>query len=100
MTDVVIRPITQDDDFDAQMDLSQRAFGIYSPQQKASWLHVARLRAGQGMFLGAFVDGAPAGAAMLHDMRQYWVGRPVKMGGVASVKVAPEHRGGASAVRS
>jgi predicted acetyltransferase len=45
------------------------------------------------MFLGAFVNGAPAGAAMLHDMRQYWVGRPVKMGGVASVKVAPEHRG-------
>jgi predicted acetyltransferase len=93
VTDVVIRPITQDDDFDAQMDLSQRAFGIYSPQQKASWLHVARLRAAQGMFLGAFVNGAPAGAAMLHDMRQYWVGRPVKMGGVASVKVAPEHRG-------
>ena len=62
VTDVVIRPITQDDDFDAQMDLSQRAFGIYSPQQKASWLRVARLRAGQGMFLGAFVNGAPAGA--------------------------------------
>src|ERR1700722_9431798 len=75
------------------MDLSQRAFGIYSPQQKTSWLHVARLRAAQGMFLGAFVNGAPAGAAMLHDMRQYWVGRPVKMAGVASVKVAPEHRG-------
>src|ERR1700756_3040081 len=26
-------------------------------------------------------------------MRQYWLGRPVKMAGVASVKVAPEHRG-------
>ncbi|MGH3251623.1 MAG: GNAT family N-acetyltransferase [Trebonia sp.] len=93
MTDVVIRPITADDDFDAQLDLGQRAFGIYSAQQKASWLYVARLRAGQGLFLGAFVDGAPAGAAMLHDMWQYWLGHPVGCAGVASVKVAPEHRG-------
>jgi predicted acetyltransferase len=93
VTDVVIRPITPDDDFDAQLDLSQRAFGIYSEHQAASWLHVARLRAGQGLFLGAFTGGAPAGAAMLHDMRQYWLGQPVRMGGVASVKVAPEHRG-------
>jgi predicted acetyltransferase len=93
VTDVVIRPITADDDFDAQLDLSQRAFGIYSERQKASWLHVARLRASQGLFLGTFVDGVPAGAAMLHDMRQYWLGKPVRVAGVASVKVAPEHRG-------
>jgi predicted acetyltransferase len=90
---VEIRPIGLDDDFAAQLDLSQRAFGIYTEQQKASSLHVTRLRAGQELLLGAFVDGAPAGAAMLHDMRQYWLGRPVRMGGVASVKVAPEHRG-------
>jgi predicted acetyltransferase len=93
VTDVVIRPITLDDDYDAQLDLSQRAFGVYTGQQAASWRHVARLRAAQGLFLGAFVDGVPAGAAMLHDMRQYWLGQPVPMAGVASVKVAPEHRG-------
>ena len=93
MTDVVIRPITPDDDFDAQLDLGQRAFGSYTEQQKVSWLYVARLRAAQGLFLGVFVDGAPAGAAMVHDMRQYWLGRPVPMAGIAAVKVAPEHRG-------
>lgn len=93
MTDVEIRPITPEDDFDAQVDLGQRAFGIYTEQQKASWLHVARLRAAQGLFLGAFVGGVPAGAAMMHDMRQYWLGLPVAMAGIASVKVAPEHRG-------
>lgn len=93
MSDVEIRPITVDDDFEAQLDLGQRAFGIYSEQQKTSWLHVARLRAAQGLFLGAFLGGVPAGAAMVHDMRQYWLGRPVSCGGVASVKVAPEHRG-------
>jgi predicted acetyltransferase len=90
---VEIRPISPDDDFDAQVDLAQRAFGIYSAQQEASWRRVARLRAGQGLFLGAFADGVPAGAAMVHDMRQYWAGRPVAMAGIASVKVAPEHRG-------
>jgi predicted N-acetyltransferase YhbS len=93
VTDVEIRPITPDDDFGAQLDLGQRAFGVHSAQQAQSWLHVARLRAGEGMFLGAFAGGVPAGAAMLHDMRQYWLGSPVRCAGVASVKVAPEHRG-------
>jgi predicted acetyltransferase len=30
---------------------------------------------------------------MLHDMRQFWLGRQVRCAGVASVKVSPEHRG-------
>jgi predicted acetyltransferase len=93
VTDVVIRPVTPEDDFEAQVDLGQRAFGLYSPAQKASWLYAARLRASQGLFLGAFTGGQPAGAAMIHDMRQWWAGRAVPCAGVASVKVAPEHRG-------
>jgi predicted acetyltransferase len=93
VTDLVIRPITPDDDFDAQLDLGQRAFGIFSPRQAVSWLHMARLRAAQGLFLGVFADGVPAGAAMVHDMRQYWLGRSVPLAGIAAVKVAPEHRG-------
>ena len=93
MTDVVIRPITPEDDFEAQVDLGQRAFGLYSPAQKAAWLYAARLRASQGLFLGAFSGGWPAGAAMIHDMRQWWAGRAVPCAGVASVKVAPEYRG-------
>ena len=93
MPDVVIRPVTPEDDFDAQLDLGQRAFGIYSPAQKASWLYAARLRAPQGMFLGAFAGQQPAGAAIFHDLRQWWAGRAVPCAGVASVKVAPEYRG-------
>jgi predicted acetyltransferase len=92
--DVVIRPITGDDDMEAQLDLGQRAFGVYSAGQRAGWSYVAGLRAGQGLFLGAFVGGVPAGAAMIHDMRQWWLGRAVPCAGVASVKVAPEYRGG------
>ena len=93
MTDVEIRPITLDDDFEAQLDLGQRAFGVYPAPQRASWLHAATQRAGQGLFLGAFAGAAPVGAAMVHDMRQYWLGSPVGCAGVAAVKVAPEHRG-------
>jgi predicted acetyltransferase len=91
--DVVIRPVTPEDDLDAQVDLGQRAFGIYSPAQKASWLYAARLRARQGMFLGAFAGQQPAGAAIFHDLRQWWASRAVPCAGVASVKVAPEYRG-------
>jgi len=90
---IEFRPVTPEDDFEAQVDLGQRAFGLYSAAQKASWLYAARLRAGQGMFLGAFAGGQPAGAALFHDMRQWWAGRAVPCAGVASVKVAPEYRG-------
>jgi predicted acetyltransferase len=93
VTDVVIRSITVDDDMDAQVDLAERAFGVYSAGQRASWTYLAGLRARQGLFLGAFDDGRAAGAAMIHDHRQWWVGRAVPCAGIASVKVAPEHRG-------
>ena len=94
MDDVVIRPLTVDDDMEAQLDLGQRAFGSYSAGQRAGWSYVAGLRAGQGLFIGAFVGGVPAGAAMIHDLRQWWLGRAIPCAGVASVKVAPEYRGG------
>jgi predicted acetyltransferase len=93
VTDVEIRPLTLDDDFDAQLDLGQRAFGVVPAQHRASWLHAARRRAEQGRVLGAFAGGVPVGTALWHDMRQYWLGRPVACAGVAGVKVAPECRG-------
>jgi predicted acetyltransferase len=93
VTDVVIRAITADDDMDAQVDLAEHAFGVYSAGQRASWTYVAGLRARQGLFLGAFADERPAGAAMIHDLRQWWVGSAVPCAGIASVKVAPELRG-------
>jgi predicted acetyltransferase len=93
VTDVVIRAITVDDDVDAQVELAEHAFGVYSAGQRASWSYVAGVRARQGLFLGAFAEGRPAGAAMIHDQRQWWLGREVPCAGIASVKVAPELRG-------
>jgi predicted acetyltransferase len=78
---------------DAQLELGEHAFGVYTAGQRVSWRYVAGVRARQGLFLGAFADGRPAGAAMIHDLRQWWVGREVPCAGIASVKVAPELRG-------
>ncbi len=93
MTDLEIRPLTPDDDLDAQIDLGERAFGPLSVAGRASRMDLTRLRVSQGLVLGAFLTGRPVGAATVHDMRQWWHGRAVPSAGVASVKVAPEHRG-------
>jgi predicted acetyltransferase len=93
VTELEIRPLTADDDLDAQVDLGQRAFGPMPAAERAGWTDLARLRISQGMVLGAFLAGRPVGAATVHDMRQWWHGRAVPCAGVASVKVAPEHRG-------
>ena len=93
MSDVQIRPLGPDDDMDAQLDLGERAFGPMTAARRASWAVGAAISVRQGTFLGAFIDGRPAGAALWHDMRQWWHGRAVSCAGVASVKVAPEYRG-------
>ena len=69
------------------------ASGVYPLAQRESWSHLASLRIGQGMFLGAFVAGQPVGAGLVHDMRQWWHGRAAGCAGVGGVKVAPELRG-------
>src|SRR6516164_5671298 len=91
--DLVIRPLRPGDDPDAQLDLSERAFGPGSGADRDRRLRsLSRLVAG-GRYLGAFAGGRPAAAAAIQDMRQWWRGRPVPMAGVSSVTVAPEYRG-------
>jgi predicted acetyltransferase len=87
---LAIRPLTPGLDWDEYADLTMRAFGPEDP---------ARVRArtepavADGRCVGAFDGGALIGAALFHDMRQWWHGRAVPSAGVAGVKVAPEHRG-------
>src|SRR5580704_1416756 len=93
LADLEIRLLRPGDDPDAQLDLSERAFGSGSGADRDRRVRsLSRLVAG-GRYLGAFVGGAPAAAAAFQDMRQWWRGRPVPMAGVSSVKVAPEYRG-------
>jgi predicted acetyltransferase len=88
--DLIIRPLTPDLDWDSYLDLTARSFG---PADEA------RVRANigpivaDGRCLGAFEGNRMAGAALFHDMRQWWHGRAVPMAGVAGVKIAPEDRG-------
>ena len=91
--DLEIRLLRPGDDPDAQLDLSERAFGPGSGADRDRRVRsLSRLIAG-GRYLGAFVGSNPAAAAAFQDMRQWWRGRPVPMAGVSSVKVAPEYRG-------
>lgn len=86
-----IRPFDLDDDLDAVFDLRTRAFGPYPDRER--WLSLmrkaVRARTAMGVFDGARV--VASGRYIRFD--QWWHGRPVPMGGVAGVYVAPEDRG-------
>ena len=88
-----IRPLSLNDDLDAQRQLSEQAFGVMSAGERESWRRGTETRIAAGRFLGAFLGGRPVGSACWHDMRQWWAGREVPMAGIASVKIAPDARG-------
>ena len=94
-----IREVAPGDDLDALFDLSRRAFGPPPPGPPEPAVHLAARRAQldaaihERRILGAFQDGQLVASARYHDMRQWWYGRSMPMAGVASVMVAPEHRG-------
>jgi predicted acetyltransferase len=90
---VLIRAVRPDDDLDAQLDLAERSFGPSGPAGRDRRRRALEDPVAAGRSLGAFDGGRPAGAAMFHDMRQWWCGRAVPMAGVAAVMVAPEDRG-------
>ena len=81
------------DDIDAQLDLSERAFGAVGAAERDRWREAVAGIIAARRCLGAFIGDRLAGGAMFHDMRQWWCGRPVPMAGVSSVRVAPEDRG-------
>ncbi|MCW2935821.1 MAG: GCN5-related N-acetyltransferase [Actinomycetia bacterium] len=88
-----IRPLSLNDDLDAQLDLQERAFGVISPANREARRRGTEMRIAAGRWLGAFLDGRPVGAASWHDMHQWWAGRAMPMAGVAGVTVAPDARG-------
>ncbi|HEX5299183.1 MAG TPA: GNAT family N-acetyltransferase [Streptosporangiaceae bacterium] len=91
--DLEIRPLTPDDDPEAQLDLAERAFGTIPADQRERRLRSLPGHMASGRNLGAFAGRQAAASATFHDMRQWWHGRQVPMAGVAGVMVAPEYRG-------
>ena len=88
-----IRELGPDDDPDALLDLSVRAFGPIPRPDRPRWQETAGAAIGARQYLGAFDGGRLLAAARYHDMIQWWHGQPVPMAGVANVMVAPEERG-------
>ncbi|WP_433188198.1 GNAT family N-acetyltransferase [Actinoallomurus sp. CA-150999] len=78
------------EDLDAAYDLRVRAFG---PGDQAGWLRHCRLAVRRGEVLGVYDGDRLVASGRYHRFEQWWHGRAVPMGGVASVYVAPEERG-------
>jgi len=86
---VIIRPLSPGFDWGEYADLTVRSFG---PMDETRVQPGIEPIVAAGRCLGAFDGDRLVGAALYHDMRQWWHGRPVRMAGVAGVKIAPEYR--------
>ncbi|MFC4053208.1 enhanced intracellular survival protein Eis [Actinomadura syzygii] len=84
-----IRP----DEIDSVRDIRARAFG---PVPDDLWARRAEMfapSAEAGRQFAGFDGGEVVATGALYAMTQWWHGRPVSMGGVSSITVAPERRG-------
>jgi predicted acetyltransferase len=88
-----IRPLSEADDIDAELDLRRRAFGPISAAARQDWVAAVQASIRAGTLIGVFEDKRLVASARYHPMRQWWRGRSMPMAGVAGVKVAPEYRG-------
>ena len=88
-----IRQLGPRDDLEAEVDLTRGSFGPVDDVTRAERLADARAAATGGRYYAAFDGPRPVGVATLHDMRQWWHGRSLRMAGVGGVKVEPEQRG-------
>src|SRR5215469_10353001 len=93
LSGVDVRQLRPDDDVEAELDLTRRAFGPISPARRAARVATIQQTIENGAIIGAFDGGRLVGSARYHIMRQWWHGRQLPMAGVAGVKVAPEERG-------
>ncbi|WP_405147607.1 GNAT family N-acetyltransferase [Sphaerisporangium sp. NBC_01403] len=87
-----IRDVTADD-LDAVLDSRKRAFGPLPASSVEPWRAMVTPSLAEGRYLGVFDGGRLIGTSRINSYDQWWHGRPLSMGGVASVTVAPEERG-------
>ncbi|WP_067172140.1 GNAT family N-acetyltransferase [Microtetraspora niveoalba] len=87
-----IRDLTADD-LDAVLDNRKRAFGPLSGSDAETWRQVVLPVLPTGRYIGAFDGPRLVATARINAFTQWWHGRPMPMGGVAGVTVAPEDRG-------
>jgi predicted acetyltransferase len=90
------RLITRDltaDDLDAAFDVRSRSFGRFSPSLREWWNDVQRESINAHRAIGVFDGERLLAHARFRSYQQFWGGRPMPMGGVAGVVVAPDARG-------
>ena len=85
--DIEIRVPTRDD-VDAIFDVRAQAFGV-KEDDRERWTSLVD----PSEMLTAFLGAKVVGSLRVLAMGQWFGGRPVPMGGIASVVVLPEHRG-------
>jgi len=99
---LTMRDLTTDD-LDAAFDVRSRSFGRLSPSMRDWWDRIQQESMNDHRAIGAFDGEVLVAHARVRPYQQYWGGRPMPMGGVAGVVVAPEARGrgvGSSLLRS
>ncbi|MGH3388992.1 MAG: GNAT family N-acetyltransferase [Actinomadura sp.] len=81
------------DELEATRDLTARAFGYIPDARWETAKRRSRAAAEAGRLLGGFEGDRLVASARIIDFTQWWHGRPVSMGGMSGVMVAPEDRG-------
>lgn len=87
-----LRDLTAND-LDAVTDNRRRAFGPVPEAFQRRWVEMVTPALDAGRYLGLFDGPRLVATSRINDFTQYWHGRPISLGGVASVTVAPEDRG-------
>lgn len=81
------------DDLEMAFDVRSRSFGVLGPALRGWWNDLQRRSIDGHRAIGVFDGRRLLAHARVHGYQQYWGGRPMAMGGVAGVVVAPEARG-------
>jgi predicted acetyltransferase len=81
------------DDLDAAFDVRSRSFGLLSASKRGWWDTLQQKHMKERRSIGVFDGQRLLAHARVHSYQQFWGGRPMSMGGVAGVVVAPDARG-------
>jgi len=81
------------DDLDAAFDVRSRSFGPLNPSMRGWWNDVQQESIDEHRAIGVFDGERLLAHAKVRSYQQFWGGRPMRMGGVAGVVVAPDARG-------
>lgn len=91
MSDLQLRDLTERD-FEAALDVRNRSFGILPPADRPWWERAQRQAIETHRAVAVFDGDQLVAHAKARPFQQVWGGRPLPMGGVAGVVVAPEYR--------